>query len=585
MKKIRIITYFILWLLLTYNIPVKAQLSINIPTAKKPYTGLPDNLGDSYKFIIIGDLTGGEVPGVFDYAVQRINELSPDFVMCVGDLIGGYTIDRDTIAKQWLRLNSTVSKLEMPFFYMSGNHDVANPVLQKVWNQMYGTAYYTFSINTDLFVVLNTFEPGVKRGISEQQEADIKKAILAHPENGRVFVFSHNPMWEQFEKEGIVEIGRLLQKRNATYFCGHEHRYIHTMYAGQPHYMLAGVATEAIRDEAGINLGIYNNLMYISVNPKDVKISNIRLEGLLPATIVDDNTMKQVDMALGRNWAKVIPIVHEDTHNEFFESSLKLLNTGEYPFHITGSWNPVSNGIVSPERIDCTILPGQEKSIPVSLCFKDAVKTESIPQVKLNLKGYFDQPGKDIRSELSTVWTIDNIKQCLTTPHEKFVLCDRFGEIDESWDWHGFDDGNIMYNVFCDDKDIHITIKTIDDILLTDRDRNALQDRVSIYFSADTTFVPAQYTVFDFTAQQEVIQNEKSTLKLKGIRGNCMVEGNSLVASMKIPRKYVKDNTFRLNISFCDLDDKSELDPSVIWWKPKWGSSRNYPQSGVFMIK
>lgn len=70
--------------------------------AEKPWTE-PGFLNDpnNFQFAIVADLTGGHRSGVFEDAVKKINLMQPEFVLSVGDLIEGYTEDRDTIDEQW----------------------------------------------------------------------------------------------------------------------------------------------------------------------------------------------------------------------------------------------------------------------------------------------------------------------------------------------------------------------------------------------------------------------------------------------------------------------------------------------------
>ena len=57
----------------------------------------------------------------------------PSFVVSVGDLIEGYTKDPALLAEQWKEFQGYVHKLQMPFFYVAGNHDVANAVEAREW--------------------------------------------------------------------------------------------------------------------------------------------------------------------------------------------------------------------------------------------------------------------------------------------------------------------------------------------------------------------------------------------------------------------------------------------------------------------
>ncbi len=84
------------------------------------------NNPDEFQFALVTDRTGGHREGVFENAVDKINLMQPEFVMSAGDLIEGYTQDSVKIAEQWKEFNGFIKNLQMPFFYVTGNHDVSN---------------------------------------------------------------------------------------------------------------------------------------------------------------------------------------------------------------------------------------------------------------------------------------------------------------------------------------------------------------------------------------------------------------------------------------------------------------------------
>ena len=63
------------------------------------------------------------------------------------------------------------------------------------------------------------------------------------------------------------------------------------------------------------------------------------------------------------------------------------------------------------------------------------------------------------------------------------------------------------------------------------------------------------------------------------------LEGNSITGSLKVPRSLLKGNYYRLNFAFMDVDDPRPLYHSVLWWKPPWNASGDYPGSGVIIIE
>src|SRR5437763_2725401 len=86
---------------------------------KNPWTNLRlNNDPREFRFAIVSDRTGGHRPQVFSKAVERLNLLQPEFVVTVGDLVEGYTEEREKMEEQWKEFDGYVKKLQMPFFYL-----------------------------------------------------------------------------------------------------------------------------------------------------------------------------------------------------------------------------------------------------------------------------------------------------------------------------------------------------------------------------------------------------------------------------------------------------------------------------------
>src|SRR5437762_91965 len=123
-----------------------AQTHLDSAQAKKPLalTVIPNNADhhpwtnlnfnnnpNEFQFAVVGDRTGRHRPGVFEKGISKLNLLRPEFVMSVGDLIEGYTKDEPEIDQEWDEIEGNTAKLEAPFFYVPGNHDLSNPVQAK----------------------------------------------------------------------------------------------------------------------------------------------------------------------------------------------------------------------------------------------------------------------------------------------------------------------------------------------------------------------------------------------------------------------------------------------------------------------
>ncbi|MBT3637824.1 MAG: hypothetical protein HN531_12850 [Opitutae bacterium] len=131
----------------------------SVSTKKKPWTN-KNFLNDPYnfQFALLSDRTGGVRAGVFSKAVKKLNELQPEFVISVGDLIkGGAKQTSESVHReQWEEFNSFIEGFDMPFFYLPGNHDVRNNVADRIWGELYGVRYYSFTYKDVLFLCLNT---------------------------------------------------------------------------------------------------------------------------------------------------------------------------------------------------------------------------------------------------------------------------------------------------------------------------------------------------------------------------------------------------------------------------------------------
>ena len=123
----------------------KPTIYIDIPTQQKPWNHIDWNASpQQFQFAIVTDRTGGHRPGVFPTGIKKLNLLQPEFVMSVGDFIEGYTRDTVRLNQEWKEFNGFISQLEAPFFYVPGNHDITNEVMEEKWEEMFGVSYYHF---------------------------------------------------------------------------------------------------------------------------------------------------------------------------------------------------------------------------------------------------------------------------------------------------------------------------------------------------------------------------------------------------------------------------------------------------------
>lgn len=290
-----------------------------------------DFAGDAseFRFIVVGDRTGQHRPGVFERAMDKVEQLRPDFVINIGDLIEGNTKDRAQLDKEWSEVNAAISKLTVPFFYVPGNHDLTNDVQLDEWHKRFGADYYSFIYKDVLFIVLNTEDPpqpqmarkqlfsqyggAAMKAVIEAFQSDplqaeelfasdpklaelaakiqasenvafsteqvkmVRDVLQKHKDVRWTFVLMHRPAWK-VDSPAFQEIEEMLKGRQHTVLAGHYHKYEHETRKGADYIQLGttgGVPGGAVDDPAAVD-----HVMWVSMSEGAPRISNLVLDGI-----------------------------------------------------------------------------------------------------------------------------------------------------------------------------------------------------------------------------------------------------------------------------------------------------------------
>jgi serine/threonine-protein phosphatase CPPED1 len=253
--------------------------------AVNPWNNLRfNNAASTFRFAIVSDRTGGPRAGVFEKAVDQLNILQPEFVVCVGDLVQGAN-DPDKFNAQWKEFNGFIAKLEVPFFYLPGNHDLANEKMDAKWREMFGRRYYHFIYKNVLFLLLNTEDPGGMKGrgqFSAEQVAYAKQVLADNKDVRWTLVYFHRPIWhnKDVEKTRWPAIEEALQGRRFTVFVGHEHIYQREIRNGSKFYTFA--TTGGVSKLRGTPLGEFDHIVWVTMKDDGPILANLMMEGIFP---------------------------------------------------------------------------------------------------------------------------------------------------------------------------------------------------------------------------------------------------------------------------------------------------------------
>jgi len=292
-------------------------------TGAKPWTSEDfASDGDDFQFAIVGDRTGGANPlGTFERTMEQLNWLRPEFVMSVGDYVEGYTSKPEVMKTQWDEFDSIVAELQMPFFYVRGNHDINTPITRPAWTERRGPSYYSFKYKDVLFIALDT--ESAEESVAPELEADLAtyndlniddpeaakvfatevdlmsrvmeivaqkppeidfpqeqvewfKNVLAQNEDVRwTLVFLHQPVWNN-PSDSFKEMDAAIQDRDYTFFAGHTHYYDYDLLNGHEYITVASAGATIVADGPG-NVDM---LTWVTMTYNGPEIAGIALKGI-----------------------------------------------------------------------------------------------------------------------------------------------------------------------------------------------------------------------------------------------------------------------------------------------------------------
>ena len=259
----------------------KLQLQ-KINSENKPWTY--EHVNDhknKFNFVVVTDRTGGERKGIWQKGIDKINLMQPAFVVSVGDLINGYTKDIEKINNEWEEFNSIVKKLEMPFFYVAGNHDYTNEVMENEWFKRFGSDYYHFLYKNILFICLNS-EHGYTAlknpDLGEEQVKFVEKILKKNTNVDWTMIFMHQPLWLRESGKNWLKVENLLKGRDHSVFTGHHHKYKLHQRNKNDYFVLATMGGGS--ELRGIEYGEFDHFMFITMTERGPYFSNLMLDGI-----------------------------------------------------------------------------------------------------------------------------------------------------------------------------------------------------------------------------------------------------------------------------------------------------------------
>ncbi len=350
----------------------------------KPWSDKPV-LNDPRRFqiAIMTDRTGGHRPGVWMDAVRKLNMLRPEFVVSVGDLIEGYTENRQEVEQQWTEFLGFIDQMQMRFFFVAGNHDLTNSMMHRVWREHFGPEWYSFDYKHVHFVCLCSEDP--VEHISEEQLDWIRDDLGKNADARWTLVFLHKPLWTYAERDLAAgnadrtnwkKVEQLLVDRPHTVFAGHVHHYVQYQRNNQQYYSLA--TTGGGSQLRGNAYGEFDHITWLTMESDGPHVANIRLDGILTPGVVTEQSIQRFNKFLAGTSVEIAPILIEGDMTDVFsegEIVLRLRNDFDEPVTMQGEIDgmPLRGITVDSAKLTGEVGPGKSVEHRIHVEFTEPV--------------------------------------------------------------------------------------------------------------------------------------------------------------------------------------------------------------------
>ena len=578
---------------------------IDQPDGQTPWTHLDlNNDPANFQFAIVTDRTGGAREGVFEDAVNKLNLLQPEFVISVGDLIEGYTEDLNQLNREWNEFDQFVEALEMPFFYVPGNHDITNQVMANLWTERLGPTNYHFLYHDVLFIVLNSNEDGNIHQITEEQVNWLRDVLADNPAPRWTLVFIHAPLWDRNDSSLWPDVEALLEGRPHTAFAGHAHRYVKHQRKGSNYFTLGTTGgSSALR---GPRFGEFDHVVWVTMTDEGPVLANLLLEGIWNESVRTESTRDFQDL-VADEVLKFPPVLYRGDSFDGGSTVLRLRNDSNLPFVMNVNLTSLLQ-IRNAPPASVTVPPNELREIVYEFNGADGFEDESIvgsfdwrlsyleDEETIEFSG--DSPLGLVRERaipfMDGIEVDGDLSEWSSLPFEA-----EFADGENNRAYSGPDDASFAFNVAQDDTYLHFAVR-VNDPERVSPDGNPAWMRDYLRITADSR--PARLRLTNISPygrwggffrymflplpsgelDTELPPEEMPKGLLHALRSTEF----GYEFELAIPHALLDEHAggswdgVRINVSMTDMDP--DEDRILVWWNPSWNTPASVPGSGSF---
>ncbi len=318
------------------------------------FAGFSLHLGAS--FVVVGDVRITHMDPLVRYynprfvALEReINLLHPGAVFIIGDLVYGYTMDRDELVRQWKGFIDELKVLRPPFYLVPGNHEIfGERYAEELYRRFAGPTHWAKVIDGNLFIALNTDEVGYEDTISPSQFKFLLETLKKYSGIKNKYILMHKPIWwkyqdHRFWRESFHPL--MVKYRVKAVFAGHYHEYEYMERDGVKYIVTGGGGAE---QEGGDFIGAFPHFVLVEGNSYTV----FSHRGILPVDFARREDKQRIETYFKGIAPRVYP--GRETKEKFH-----LKNPFKEPVKFRITFNGRIPFSSSPEEIVALLKPAE----------------------------------------------------------------------------------------------------------------------------------------------------------------------------------------------------------------------------------
>lgn len=203
-------------------------------------------VADTHVTPVLDELIPPQVNDRFKHATKAINNVSPAFVIHVGDMVHPIPASPN-FPRAAQMFKAGMADISAPFYAVPGNHDVGDKAADyvpthticddyiRLYSENIGEHYYSFDVEDCHFVVINTSLLNSGLSLEAEQRRWLESDLIAHA-GRRILMFIHYPPYlvskdEPGHYDNLDEpgrgwlLGQLERHKVQAVFTGHVHNF------------------------------------------------------------------------------------------------------------------------------------------------------------------------------------------------------------------------------------------------------------------------------------------------------------------------------------------------------------------------